>query len=141
MKKILALLLALMMMGGLMGGALAVNEDVEGELVIYSSMYPFVIDMMDEAIKKEFPNLIPGNDGSFFFYGGTSSLITKIYGEMETGTLGCDMFIISSPWRSRTPRTCCASPLMRRATGTPCACATWCWPTTPRRKPNGTPRA
>ena len=89
MKKILALVLAVMMMLGLVSGALAVNEDVEGELVIYSSMYQFVIDMMDEALKAEFPNLVPGNDGSFFFYGGTSSLITKIYGEMETGTLGC----------------------------------------------------
>lgn len=97
MKKILALLLALMMMGGLIGSALAVNEDVEGELVIYSSMYPFVIDMMDAALKAEFPNLVPGNDGSFFFYGGTSSLITKIYGEMETGTLGCDMFMVAEP--------------------------------------------
>ena len=48
--------------------ALAVNEDVEGELVIYTSMYQFVIDMMDEAIKAEFPNLVPGNEGSFFFY-------------------------------------------------------------------------
>ena len=140
MKKIVSLLLALLMMGSLVSGALAVNEDVEGELVIYSSMYPFVIDMMDEAIKKEFPNLTPGNDGSFFFYGGTSSLITKIYGEMETGTLGCDMFICS-PLKSKTPTPCCASPTTKRATGIPCACATWCWPTTPRRKPNGTPRA
>ena len=97
MKKIISLLLALLMTVGFVSGALAVNEDVEGELVIYSSMYPFVIDMMDEAIKKEFPNLIPGNDGSFFFYGGTSSLITKIYGEMETGTLGCDMMLVAEP--------------------------------------------
>ncbi|MBQ8932743.1 MAG: hypothetical protein IJ061_00490, partial [Lachnospiraceae bacterium] len=57
-------------------------ESVSGELVIYTSMYPFVIDMMDEAIKAKFPNLEPGNDGSFFFYAGTSKLITKIYGEM-----------------------------------------------------------
>ena len=95
MKKLLAL--ALVLMFAMCGTALAVNEDVEGELVIYSSMYQFVIDMMDEALKAEFPNLTPGNDGSFFFYGGTSSLITKIYGEMETGTLGCDMFMVAEP--------------------------------------------
>ena len=97
MKKILALVLALTLSLSLSGLAMAVNEDVEGELVIYSSMYQFVIDMMDEALKKEFPNLVPGNDGSFFFYGGTSSLITKIYGEMETGTLGCDMMLVAEP--------------------------------------------
>lgn len=97
MKKILAIVLALTLSLSLSGLAMAVNEDVEGELVIYSSMYQFVIDMMDEALKKEFPNLVPGNDGSFFFYGGTSSLITKIYGEMETGTLGCDMMLVAEP--------------------------------------------
>ena len=96
MKKILALLLTLSLLT-LAAGALAVNEDVEGTIGIYSSMYPFVIDMMDAAIKAEFPNLTPAFDGSFFFYGGTSSLITKVYGEMETGTLGCDMMLVAEP--------------------------------------------
>ena len=41
--------------------------DVEGELVIYTSMYQFAIEMMDEALKEKFPNLKPGNDGSFFY--------------------------------------------------------------------------
>ena len=97
MKKLLALALAMIMALSLGSTALAVNEEVEGELVIYSSMYQFVIDMMDEALKAEFPNLTPGNDGSFFFYNGTSALITKIYGEMETGALGCDMFMVAEP--------------------------------------------
>ena len=97
MKKTIALILTLIFVLSLSAPAYAVNEDVEGELVIYSSMYQFVLDMMDEALKKEFPNLTPGNDGSFFFYGGTSSLITKLYGEMETGTLGCDMMLVAEP--------------------------------------------
>ena len=97
MKKILAFALTLALMLSLGSAAFAVNEDVEGELVIYSSMYQFVLDMLDEAIKKEFPNLTPGNNGSFFFYGGTSSLITKIYGEMETGALDCDMMLVAEP--------------------------------------------
>ncbi len=96
MKKILSLILTLSLLT-LAAGALAVNEDVEGTIGIYSSMYPFVIDMMDAAIKAEFPNLTPAFDGSFFFYGGTSSLITKVYGEMETGTLGCDMMLVAEP--------------------------------------------
>ena len=98
MKKILALILAAVMLTGAFAvSASAVNEEVEGTVGIYSSMYQFVIDMMDEAIKKEFPNLTPAYDGSFFFYGGTSSLITKIYGEMETGVLGCDMMLVAEP--------------------------------------------
>ena len=98
MKKILALILTVVMLTSVLGvSASAVNEDVEGTIGIYSSMYQFVIDMMDEALKAEFPNLTPAFDGSFFFYGGTSSLITKVYGEMETGTLGCDMMLVAEP--------------------------------------------
>lgn len=100
MKKTLTLLLALILALSLGCSALAVNEDVEGELVIYTSMYPFVIDMMNEAIQQEFPNLTPGIDGSFFFYAGTSKLITKIYGEMgdkRDQPLECDMFMVAEP--------------------------------------------
>ena len=77
MKKILALILTVVMLTSVLAvSASAVNEDVEGTIGIYSSMYQFVIDMMDEALKAEFPNLTPAFDGSFYFYGGTSSLIT-----------------------------------------------------------------
>ena len=75
-------------------------EDVEGELVIYTSMYPFAIEMMDEILKEKFPHLIPGNDGSFFYYSGTSALITKIYGEMGDNRdqpLDADMFMVAEP--------------------------------------------
>ena len=75
-------------------------EAVEGELVIYTSMYPFAIEMMDQALKQKFPNLKPGNDGSFFFYSGTSALITKIYGEMgdkHDQPLDADMFMVAEP--------------------------------------------
>ena len=61
MKKLFAFVLALALVC-LGSAALAVNEDVEGTVGIYSSMYPFVIDMMDEAIKEEFPNLTPAFD-------------------------------------------------------------------------------
>lgn len=96
MRKFLSLLLILAMVAGCTN-ALAVNEDVSGTIGIYTSMYPFVIDMMDKAIQAEFPNLTPAFDGSFFFYGGTSSLITKVYGEMETGTLGADIMLVAEP--------------------------------------------
>lgn len=96
MKKIVALVLTVMMLLTAVS-AFAVNEDVEGTVGIYSSMYPFVIEMMDKALKEEFPNLTPAFDNSFFFYGGTSSLITKVYGEMDTQTLGCDMLMVAEP--------------------------------------------
>ena len=97
MKKLAAALLALILFLSVGGNALAVNEKLRGELVIYSSMYQFALDMLDEALKKEFPNLTPGNDGSFFVYGGTSKLINRIYAEMDDGALGCDMLLVAEP--------------------------------------------
>ena len=97
MKKLVALMLAVLMIGSCFTSALAVNEDVSGKVMIYTSMYQFVIDMMDEAIKKEFPNLEGANEGSFFFYGGTGTIQQKVEGEMDTGTLGCDMLMVAEP--------------------------------------------
>ncbi|MBQ6528015.1 MAG: extracellular solute-binding protein [Clostridia bacterium] len=100
MKKLVALVLCVIMVLSVCCTAFAVNPDVEGELVIYSSMYPEILDMMDKVMKEEFPNLTPGNDGSFFFYSGTSKLITKIYGEMGDNRdqpLGCDLFMVAEP--------------------------------------------
>lgn len=97
MKKTLALILCVALLLGIVPSAFAVNEDVTGKVMIYTSMYQFVIDMMDEALKAEFPNLEPGNGDSFFFYGGTGTLQTKLAGEMETGTLDCDMMLVAEP--------------------------------------------
>ncbi len=97
MKKLLALVLSIVTLLGCMPTASAVNEDVEGTVLIYTSMYQFVIDMMDAKLKEEFPNLVPGNGESFFFYGGTGSLQNKLAGERETGTLGCDMMLVADP--------------------------------------------
>ena len=96
MKKFLAALLAALVLAAA-GTAAAAHEEVTGELVIYSSMYRFVLDMLDEAIREEFPNLKPGNDGSFFVYGGSSALINRIYGEMADGRLRCDMMLVAEP--------------------------------------------
>ena len=96
MRRLLALLIALVLLLPA-GHSLAGNASVRGELVIYSSMYQFVLDMLDEALREEFPNLKPGNNGSFFVYGGTSRLINQIYGEMEDGVLGCDMLLVAEP--------------------------------------------
>ncbi|NLA54455.1 MAG: iron(III)-binding protein, partial [Clostridiales bacterium] len=82
MKRLLAILLCLTMLLAI-PSALAVNEELTGKIVIYTSMYQFVIDMMDEAMAKEFPNL-----DVEFFYGGTGALQQKLAGETETGKLG-----------------------------------------------------
>ena len=97
MKKLIAcvLLLSVLCMGTTFYAAGPVDEDIEGKVVIYTSMYPFAIDMMTEALKEAFPNLEVE-----FFYGGTGSLQTKIAGEMGDsldGILECDMLIVAEP--------------------------------------------
>ncbi|NLC32656.1 MAG: ABC transporter substrate-binding protein [Clostridiales bacterium] len=91
MKRLLAILLCLTMLLAI-PSALAVNEELTGKVVIYTSMYQFVIDMMDEAMAKEFPNL-----DVEFFYGGTGALQQKLAGETQTGKLGCDMMLVAEP--------------------------------------------
>lgn len=97
MKKLVAVFLSLVLVLSAAGTAFAADSSVRGTLVIYSSMYQFVLDMLDEALCAEFPNLTPGNGDSFFVYGGTSRLINQIYGEMEDGVLGCDMLLVAEP--------------------------------------------
>ncbi len=95
MKKILAVMLTMVLLAGACSGALAVNEDVEGKITIYTSMYQFVYEAMKEELKKEFPNLEVE-----FYYGGTGTLISQIAGEMgddHSGVLGCDMLLVAEP--------------------------------------------
>ena len=96
-KSLISLFLALLLLSGMMCGASAADESVSGGIVFYSSMYPFVLDMLDEALKEEFPNLEPQNEGSFFVYGGSTSLIKQIYEDMKMGELSCDMMLVAEP--------------------------------------------
>ena len=92
MKKLLAMILCVAMLIGVAPAAFAVNEDVEGKITVYTSIYQFVIDMIVEELKAEFPNLEVE-----MFYGGTGKLQEKLAGEMVNGTLGCDMMLVAEP--------------------------------------------
>lgn len=92
-KRSLVLVLALVMLCTLFPvSSMAANEEITGKVVIYTSMYQDIIDMMDEALAQQFPNC-----DVEFFYGGTGTLQTKLAGEMEVGTLGCDMLMVAEP--------------------------------------------
>ncbi|GHV41882.1 iron(III)-binding protein [Spirochaetia bacterium] len=63
-----------------------------GKIVIYTSMYEDIIEAMDKALAKQFPNLKVE-----FFYGGTGALQAKIAAERDAGKLGCDMLMVAEP--------------------------------------------
>ena len=142
MKKLLATLLALLMLCGI-SGAVAENADITGKVIIYTSMYQDICDMMSEALKAQFPNA-----EIEFFQGGTGTLQTKVAGEMESGKLGCDMLMVAEPAYSLElkeggwlhPYVTDARNNLRfdydeEGSGTPCACAPWALPTIPKCTP------
>ena len=92
MKKWIAAILTLTLMLSMLPAAFAVNEDIEGSLMIYTSMYEFEVEKMKDALKVEFPNL-----DVEFFPSGTGTIQTKVAGEMETGRLSCDMLMVAEP--------------------------------------------
>ncbi len=91
MKKLLALVLGVLMVLGCTS-ALAVNDQVTGKVMIYTSMYEDIVTMMDEALATEFPNV-----DVEFFQGGTGKIQTKVTAEIEAGALGCDMLLVAEP--------------------------------------------
>ena len=103
-KKILACLAAAAMTFGIAGcgqssgtsgetgGNTDANTDVSGKIVIYTSMYEDIIDDMETALEKEFPNL-----DIEFFQGGSGTIQSKIAAEKDSGKLGCDVLMVAEP--------------------------------------------
>ena len=60
--------------------------------LIYTSMYPDVIESMDKTLATVFPNI-----DIEFFYGGTGALQAKINAELQAGKLGCDLLMVAEP--------------------------------------------
>lgn len=101
MKKALALLLCALMVFSLaacgektpqQGAADGANTEVSGKVMIYTSMYENVIEVLDGVLEKKFPNC-----DIEFFYGGTGTLQSKVAAEMDSGKLGCDMLMVAEP--------------------------------------------
>lgn len=68
------------------------NAEINGKIVIYTSMYEDIIDNVKEKMKDQFPNLEVE-----FFQGGTGTLQSKIVAEMESGKLGADILMVAEP--------------------------------------------
>ncbi|GMO44406.1 MAG: ABC transporter substrate-binding protein [Termitinemataceae bacterium] len=64
----------------------------KAKIMIYTSMYEDVIELMKVALKPVFPDY-----NIEFFYGGTGALQAKIAAEMDSGKLGCDILMVSEP--------------------------------------------
>ena len=64
-----------------------------GEVMIYTSIYPDIIDNMCKPnLTKAFPNMKVN-----WFQGGTEQVITKITGEIKADKVGADLSMVADP--------------------------------------------
>ena len=89
----LALTVALAGCGG--GDKKADNKaaGVKGSLMVYTSIYPDIIDNMCKPnVAKAFPDMKVN-----WFQGGTEKVITKITGEIKAKKIGADVLMVADP--------------------------------------------
>lgn len=67
-------------------------KEVSGTVMIYTSIYPDIIEMMKPEIEKALPDITVE-----WFQGGTESVVTKITGEMEAKKVQADLLMVADP--------------------------------------------
>ena len=67
-------------------------QDNRTKIVIYTSMYDYVISAVQQNLAKAFPQY-----DVEFVYGGTGNLENRIATEQASGKLGCDMLMVAEP--------------------------------------------
>ncbi|MFO7274543.1 MAG: ABC transporter substrate-binding protein [Bacillota bacterium] len=68
------------------------GSDVSGSLMIYTSIYPDIINLVSPELEKAFPNLKVE-----WFQGGTEQVTAKLAAEIEAGKIGADLLMVADP--------------------------------------------
>ena len=90
---ILALSVALAGFGGGDKKADKKATGTKGELMVYTSIYPDIIDnMCKPSLAKAFPEMKVN-----WFQGGTEKVVTKITGEIKAKKIGADVLMVADP--------------------------------------------
>lgn len=103
MKKhgyyLVALLLIGAMLGALVTGCGSTKpaetpkaQGVKGTVMIYTSIYPDIIELVKPALKKEFPDL-----DIQWFQAGTEKVMAKVAGEIEAKKVQADLLMVADP--------------------------------------------
>jgi len=90
-KKKTALLTALFVSLGILAGCGA-KANEKGNVMIYTSIYPDIIELMKPVLKEKFPDITVE-----WFQGGTESVVTKITGEIEAKSIQADLLMVADP--------------------------------------------
>ena len=70
----------------------AATGKVEGKVMIYTSIYPDIIDLVKPTIKKAMPNLEVN-----WFQGGTEKVMAKMAGEIQANKIAADLLMVADP--------------------------------------------
>lgn len=90
---VLALSVALAGCGGGDKKAEKKATGTKGELMVYTSIYPDIIDnMCKPSLAKAFPEMKVN-----WFQGGTEKVVTKITGEIKAKKIGADVLMVADP--------------------------------------------
>ncbi|WP_374711365.1 ABC transporter substrate-binding protein [Symbiobacterium terraclitae] len=63
-----------------------------GSIMIYTSIYPDIINLVSPELEKAFPNLKVE-----WFQGGTEQVTAKMAAEIEAGKIGADLLMVADP--------------------------------------------
>jgi iron(III) transport system substrate-binding protein len=86
------LLLILILLASLSLTACGGGSKDKKKVMIYTSMYEDIIEMVDEKLDEVFPDY-----DIEFFYGGTGTIQSKVAAEIDSGELACDMLMVAEP--------------------------------------------
>ena len=95
MKKSLCFTLIIALTFFTFFGCSSVNKSAKGstnKIVIYTSMYEYVIEPVKQSLQKNFPQYVIE-----FVYGGTGTIQARIASERASGRLGCDIMMVAEP--------------------------------------------
>lgn len=70
----------------------APGQGVKGSLMIYTSIYPDIIELIKPSLKKQFPDL-----EIQWFQAGTEKVMAKIAGEIEAKKVQADLIMVADP--------------------------------------------
>jgi len=92
MKKLIFLFVAIMVILTSCISVDSTTSHVRRKIVIYTSMYEYVIESVKQDLHKHFPNY-----SIDLVYGGTGIIQNRIAVERASGKLGCDIIMVAEP--------------------------------------------
>jgi iron(III) transport system substrate-binding protein len=68
------------------------SQGPKGTVMIYTSIYPDIIELIKPALKKQFPDL-----DVQWFQAGTEKVMAKVAGEIEAKKISADLLMVADP--------------------------------------------